>query len=558
MKSKALFIGIAAMFVFAGVAMGSVPHQMNYQGYLTDAHGNAITATLQMKFSIWAAATGGIMPLWSERQPEVPVTNGLFNVILGELTSIPDHVFTGPPRWLQTEIQTKTGSEVLSPRRKIVSLAYAFRAEEADTADYARDAGITIEGGLTLPFTGSGDSVGPVFKITNTRTSTIFPVWQPGMPVPDPTCGGLFSHGGPMGIGVYGKGKASGVKGGSDTGTGVSGTTKTGTGVKGSASGTGDVTNYGGYFVAQGDSGRGVYGEASGEGEGYVENYGGYFVAKGAGGRGVYGYASATGSFPPIGPYGVNYGGYFEAKGNLGRGIYAKGGGGPAGEFEGDVKIISAGNGIIFPDGTKQTSAGTGLTLPYAGTTSKTLGPGNTFSITNTGNGRGVTGYSKSGWGVYGRSETGSGVRGYSPDGYAGTFKGKVAIDKMPIVVGLPVYCSLRTGTLGKVGSSARFKEDIEPLKDDFHKILEAKPKSFTWKENGEKGIGFIAEEFDALGLTDLVYYEDGQPFSIRYELVPLYLLEVIKDQVETTKQLKEKNKLLEQRVEALEKILQP
>ena len=134
MRSKALFIGIAAAFVFAVAADGSVPHQMNYQGYVTDAGGNPITGTLEMTFSIWDAETGGVQ-LWSETQSSVSVTNGTCSVILGSVTSIPDDVFTGPSRWLETQI----GTEVLSPRREMVSLGYAFKAEYADTADYARN-----------------------------------------------------------------------------------------------------------------------------------------------------------------------------------------------------------------------------------------------------------------------------------------------------------------------------------------------------------------------------------------------------------------------------------
>jgi cell division protein FtsB len=50
--------------------------------------------------------------------------------------------------------------------------------------------------------------------------------------------------------------------------------------------------------------------------------------------------------------------------------------------------------------------------------------------------------------------------------------------------------------------------------------------------------------------------YQDGSPLSIRYELISLYLLEVLKDQVETTKELKAENDSLKQRVEALERTI--
>jgi hypothetical protein len=112
--------------------------------------------------------------------------------------------------------------------------------------------------------------------------------------------------------------------------------------------------------------------------------------------------------------------------------------------------------------------------------------------------------------------------------------------------------------------SSARYKEDIEPLQDDFSKVLQGECKSFVYKANGEKGIGFIAEEFDALGLSNLVTYKDGEPDGIKYDMVPLYLLEVLKDQgivieeqAKTTEQLKAENESLTERVEALERTVQ-
>ena len=74
---------------------------------------------------------------------------------------------------------------------------------------------------------------------------------------------------------------------------------------------------------------------------------------------------------------------------------------------------------------------------------------------------------------------------------------------------------------------------------------------------HGQTGIGFIAEEFAALGLTDLVVYDkDGRPDGIQYDRVPVYMLEVLKKQVQATELLRQDNELLKQRIEALEKAM--
>jgi hypothetical protein len=117
----------------------SVPHQLNYQGYLVDATDSvAVTATLQMTFRLFDSQAKGA-ELWSETHPAVEVSSGLFQVLLGSVTPFPGDLFDGSPMWLQTEV----GAEILSPRKPLVSVAYGMRAQEADrasTADHATHA----------------------------------------------------------------------------------------------------------------------------------------------------------------------------------------------------------------------------------------------------------------------------------------------------------------------------------------------------------------------------------------------------------------------------------
>jgi len=125
-----------------------------------------------------------------------------------------------------------------------------------------------------------------------------------------------------------------------------------GFGVFGEASNSGVGTNYGGYFIARGQNGHGVFGWAGGSNgiglsgqasgtSGYAvhgwasnsttaNNTGGYFLAGGSSGTGVRGEANHTGSY-------TNYGGYFVARGQSGHGVHAHAGGssGYAGFFEG-------------------------------------------------------------------------------------------------------------------------------------------------------------------------------------------------------------------------------
>jgi hypothetical protein len=139
----------------------AVPSQLNYQGYLVDAtDSSAVTATLEMTFRLFDSETKGA-ELWSETHPAVEINGGLFQVLLGSVTSFPVGLFGGAPLWLQTEVDT----EVLAPRKPLVSVAYSQRSETAaqastanwateaqhaiyaDTADYTLSAGVwTVDG----------------------------------------------------------------------------------------------------------------------------------------------------------------------------------------------------------------------------------------------------------------------------------------------------------------------------------------------------------------------------------------------------------------------------
>ncbi|MBI4722194.1 MAG: hypothetical protein HY769_04230 [Candidatus Stahlbacteria bacterium] len=116
------------------IAFGKgAPHEINYQGWLgsaTDTTG--ITDVIGMSFRIYTVPTGGIS-VWNETHMAVSVDKGIFNVILGSVNPIPSGTFTGIPLW----IETQAGNDTLSPRKKLVSVGYAIRAEKADTATIA-------------------------------------------------------------------------------------------------------------------------------------------------------------------------------------------------------------------------------------------------------------------------------------------------------------------------------------------------------------------------------------------------------------------------------------
>ena len=91
--------------------------------------------------------------------------------------------------------------------------------------------------------------------------------------------------------------------------------------------------------------------------------------------------------------------------------------------------------------------------------------------------------------------------------------------------------------------SSRRYKENITVLHDDWTKILQVKPVTYTRPgDPGRWEYGYIAEEIDSIGLTTMVGYDgDGNPEDVRYDKMIIYLIEMIKLQQEQIGKLEKK-----------------
>ncbi len=129
-------IGFGQPSYKAGGEVRLSPRLLNYQGYLTDTLGNPITnPSVSMTFAIFDAASSGNQK-WTETQSAVSVNKGIFHVLLGTVTPIPDSVFTAS---INRYLQLTVGGQALSPRTQIVSAPYAYTSTYSDTAVYARN-----------------------------------------------------------------------------------------------------------------------------------------------------------------------------------------------------------------------------------------------------------------------------------------------------------------------------------------------------------------------------------------------------------------------------------
>lgn len=140
-----LFISVWILFLAVPV-FASIPYLINYQGKLTDSTGaNVADGPYAITFSIYDVSSGG-SALWSEVSA-VTVTKGVFNHLLGSVTTLPSNLFSGSSdRWLGI----KVGSDAeMTPRQRIASNAYTFETE----GDFVKISGDVMTGTLNI---GSG------------------------------------------------------------------------------------------------------------------------------------------------------------------------------------------------------------------------------------------------------------------------------------------------------------------------------------------------------------------------------------------------------------------
>jgi hypothetical protein len=89
-------------------------------------------------------------------------------------------------------------------------------------------------------------------------------------------------------------------------------------------------------------------------------------------------------------------------------------------------------------------------------------------------------------------------------------------------------------GVFGGLTSSIRYKENIEESAYGLDELMQLRSVTFNYKSDptSARSLGFIAEEVDAIGLRELVSYnEENKPETVHYELVVSLLTKAIQEQ---------------------------
>lgn len=146
-SSRRLALLAMSLALLPGAAVAQAPPgTIDFQGKLTDntSQQNPFTGVVAMRFAIWDDAFTGTK-LWQEPAAgavNVPVRDGLFSIVLGSAVPVPATLFSGATsaRYLEITMDPAGSADILSPRQRLVSRAYAGRSDRASSADAAASA----------------------------------------------------------------------------------------------------------------------------------------------------------------------------------------------------------------------------------------------------------------------------------------------------------------------------------------------------------------------------------------------------------------------------------
>jgi hypothetical protein len=127
MLKRILALAIVALALPAAAA---VPGQVDFQGLLLDSGGQKVNGAVDLVFTLYDAPTGGTA-LWTESHPDVQVSDGVYGVTLGTTTPLTPTILGSG----NVHLQISVDGETLTPRRQLLAVPYAVRAQTAENSE---------------------------------------------------------------------------------------------------------------------------------------------------------------------------------------------------------------------------------------------------------------------------------------------------------------------------------------------------------------------------------------------------------------------------------------
>ncbi|MCX6832397.1 MAG: tail fiber domain-containing protein [candidate division Zixibacteria bacterium] len=521
MTRTKILIGLVLFLILASATLAGVPSLINYQGRLTASGGTPVAdGSYSVTFKIYTDSVSGTV-LWTETKT-VTTSGGLFSMMLGSVTPVPDSAFRSATSYLGIKIGA---DPEISPRTRLASVPYSSRVGTVDNASGGTISGdLTVTGDLQIgshtvvirdnpdQILSSNGNLAIGKAVGGTGAWTFDPDINVGIGTTNPLAGLHVACNSNLKYALKIDNSASQASGAEITGGANSATPLLNVH---SAYGGSNFDRQGLWVQSNGKVGIGTIAPTEklhvDSGDVLVEGVGS-FDAGGDEARVFLGdnshyIKSIQGSGVRIGTFGVGDAvTILQSSGHVGVGTTN-----PTNPFswqkilqvyapdhaaisvknnnkQYDIGVLSGG-GLAFVD------------APTVGTIMKFDSYGNV------------------------------GIGSISPTEKLDV-DGTARLRNMGGSTGTDVVVDAN-GKLWKKTSSIRYKENIGDLNSDPHQLLRLRPVKFDWKTTGEEDIGLIAEEVQKVVPALVICDQEGKPDAVKYDKITIYLLEVVKAQQE-------------------------
>lgn len=142
---------------------------------------------------------------------------------------------------------------------------------------------------------------------------------------------------------------------------------------------------------------------------------------------------------------------------------------------------------------------------------------------------------------------------------FDGTLKGDSLSTKTLWNGGSTALCYVQSGgylNLSHCSSSRRYKDNIQNYTGGLNLLKQLRPVTFSWKSNGQKDVGFVAEEINEIEPLLNNFNDKGEIEGVKYAQVTTILVNSVKEQQTQIEILEEQIKLQKEQIELLKALL--
>jgi hypothetical protein len=156
----------------------ALPHVVRFGGTFKDPNGSPLAGIVGVTFALYSEQTGGTA-LWLETQNVTADSNGHYSVLLGSTTSqgLPESIFTSEQaRWVGVQVSGQTEQ----PRMLLGSAPYALKAGDAETIGGFPPSAfmLAVPGGAATTSSSSGSrSDNGAAPLGGSGTQNFLPLW---------------------------------------------------------------------------------------------------------------------------------------------------------------------------------------------------------------------------------------------------------------------------------------------------------------------------------------------------------------------------------------------